>query len=276
MPAHARLDLSRWVEECTLSKLRVPGRPLIIQQVDGPLQIAMIEQLRAEGDMRLRGEGVPTDVCIWSVGEPADAATTKVGGSPYRPTTEPWPSTKDGSPMALLAQFNFSDSLDVLSPIQPSALPGNILLLFTTGPHLYSDWDPDEKETWALEWHRVVPHAVVPTAKHIHDLTPTYATLHRTMDYPDSQVDDNLNVIWGTKFGGIPPYQQGNPDLPGTSLCTLASINPFGNRWPMLNVPVNPKGDNYLDPKLLMMGDLGSAYFNLDKRGRVHWSADCG
>jgi hypothetical protein len=96
------------------------------------------------------------------------------------------------------------------------------------------------------------------------------------MDYPDSPVDDELNVLWDTKFGGIPSYQQADPELPGTPLCTLASTNPFGNPWPLLNVPINPKGDYYLDRKLLMMDDLGSAYFNLDERGQVHWSADCG
>jgi hypothetical protein len=44
----------------------------------------------------------------------------------------------------------------------------------------------------------------------------------------------------------------------------------------MLNVPTNPKGENYLDHKLLMIGDLGAAYFSLDDLGQVHWSADCG
>lgn len=276
MSTHARLDLSRWVQECPLSKLRVPGRELLLQQVDGPRDISIIEQLRGEGDLRLRGEGVPTDVCIWSIGEPADITTTKIGGAPYRPTSTPWPTDEDGSPMGLLAQFNFTDSLDVLAPIPPHALPGDILLVFTKGPHLYADWDPDDKGTWTLEWHRLSQHVAAQPARHVHDLTPTFATLHRTMDYPESQVDDRLNIIWGTKFGGIPPYQQGDPELPGTSLCTLASVNPFGNPWPMLNVPVNPNGDNYLDSKLLMMGDLGSAYFNLDRGGRMHWTAHCG
>lgn len=277
MATHARLDLARWIRECPLQKLRASRERLIIQNIDGPRDIAMVEQLRAEGDARLRGEGIPTDVCIWSVGEPADPTTTKVGGNPYRPTLEPWPLADDGSPMGLLAQFNFTDSLDVLAPIPPEALPGDVLLVFTKGPDLYSDWDPDEKGTWALEWHRVIPNFTLPPARHVHDLTPTFATLHRTTDYPDSQVDDDLNIIRGTKFGGIPPYQQGDPELPGTSLCTLASLNPFGNPWPMLNVEVNPNGDQqYFDKKLLMLGDLGSAYFNLDGLGRIHWTADCG
>ncbi len=276
MPTHARLELSRWLQEFPLAKLRTPEREIDVDQIDGPRDIAVLEQLRAEGDIRLRGEGVPTDVCLWNVGEPADRAATKIGGAPYRPTSDPWPTTRGGSPMGLLAQFNFTDSIDVLAPIKASDLPGDVLLIFTSGPHLYGDWDPDDKESWALEWHRVGPHVGEQPARHVHDLTPTFATLHRTMDYPDSQVDDCANVVWGSKFGGIPPYQQGDPELPGVPLCTLASLNPYGGPWPLLNVPVNPKGDDYLDRKLLMIGDLGSVYINLDKSGRVHWSADCG
>lgn len=277
MPTHARLDLAHWLQECPLSKLRVPGRRLIVAQLDGPKDIAVIEQLRAESDISLRGKPVPTDVCIWSMGEPVNPAATKIGGTPYRPTSAPWPTAKDGSPMGLLAQINFTDSLDVLAPIPPDSLPGDILLFFTKGPYYCTDWFPEEKDTWALEWHRVVPNFTPSRAKHVHDLlTPTFATLHRTVEYPESQIDDEVNIMWGTKFGGIPPYQQEDPHLPGSPLCTLASLNPFGNPWPLLNVPVNPKGEYYLDPNLLMIGDLGSAYFNLDKDGQVHWTADCG
>lgn len=276
MPTHARLDLAHWLQELPLSKLRVPGRELDVSEVNGPRDIVIIEQLRAQIDISLRGKPVPTDVCIWSMGEPLNPAATKIGGTPYRPTSAPWPTAKDGSPMALLAQFNFTDSLDVLAPIPPDALPGDILLVFTIGPDLYLDCDPQKEDTWTLEWHRIVPNYAHSPAPRVHDLTPTFATLHRTMDYPDSQVDDNLNIIMATKFGGIPPYIQDDPDLPGVSLCTLASINPCVKHWPLLNVPVNPKGECYLGPNLLMLGDVGAAYFNLDRKGQVHLSADCG
>lgn len=276
MTTHDRLDLAHWLQECPLSRLRIPGREFFVQQVYGPCEIAIIEQLRAERDLRARGEGVPTDVCVWSVGEPANPATTKIGGVPYRPTSVPWPTAENGSPMGLLAQFNFTDSLDVLGPVPPEALPGDILLVFTSGPHLYCDWDPDDKGSWVLEWHRVRPGISLSPARQVHDLTPTFATLHRMMDYPHSRLDDGLDIVAGTKFGGIPPYQQNDPELPGTPLCTLGSLNPFGSPWPMLNVPTNPKGETYLDHKLLMIGDMGAAYFSLDKLGQVHWSADCG
>jgi hypothetical protein len=178
--------------------------------------------------------------------------------------------------MGLLVQFNFTDSLDVLDPAVRAALPGDVLLIFTSGPDMYCDWDADEPGTWALEWHRTGSGDGVYPPKHVHDLTPTFATLHRTVDYPDSEKYDGLDVVWGTKFGGVPCFSQDDPELPGKPVCMLASINPFGGPWPLLNVPTNPNGEQYLDRKLLMMGDLGSASFNLDDRGEVHWSADCG
>lgn len=276
MATHERLDLARWIRECPLDSFDRPEWLMRAPEIYGPRDIARFEQVRAKVDASERGRAVPTDVCIWSVGEPDDLAVTKIGGAPYRPTDAPWPTCEDGSPMGLLAQFNFSDSLDVLAPIPPDALPGDVLLLFASGPHMYSDWDADEPETWVLEWHRIVPGFVPGPAPRVLDITPTFATLHRTMDYPDSSVRDRLDAVWGTKFGGLPLHWQNDPELPGTPLCMLASINPFGGPWPMLNVPVNPKGEDYLDGDLLMMGDLGAAYFNLDTDGEVHWSADCG
>ena len=276
MAIHDRLDLARWIRECPLDSFDVPEWRLRAPEIYGPRDIARFEQVRAKVDSSQRGLAVPTDVCIWSVGEPDDPTVTKIGGVPYRPTDAPWPTCPDGSPMGLLAQLSFTDSLGVLHPIPPDALPGDVLLVFTSGPHMYSDWDADEPETWAIEWHRIVPGFVQRPAPRVLDITPTFATLHRTMDYPDSTVDDGLDAVWGTKFGGVPMHDQEDPGLPGTPLCMLASINPFGGPWPLLNVPVNPNGEHYLDHKLLMLGDLGAANFNLDTDGAVHWSADCG
>lgn len=275
MATHDRLDLARWIRECPIGSFD-PEDLMDDHEIYGPRDIAKFEQVRAKIGVAERGRGVPTDVCIWSVGEPKDPTVTRIGGAPYRPTDAPWPTGEDGTPMGLLAQFNFTDSLDVLAPIPPDALPGDVLLVFTSGEHMYADWDADEPETWALEWHRIVPGFVPKPAPRVLDITPTYATLHRTVDYPDSTVDDGLDIVWGTKFGGVPMHDQDDPELPGTPLCMLASINPFGGPWPMLNVPVNPKGEEYLDGKLLMLGDLGAANFSLDTDGQVHWSADCG
>jgi len=279
MATHDRLDLARWLRECPLDSFD-PKWLMRAQEIYGPRDLAKFEQVRAKIGVAERGRAVPTDVCVWSIGEPNDPTVTRIGGAPYRPTDAHWPTGPDGTSMGLLAQFNFTDSLDVLAPIPPEApsqaLHGDVLLVFTSGPHMYADWDADEPETWALEWHRIVPGFAPRPAPRVLDITPTFATLHRTVDYPESTAYDGLDAVWGTKFGGVPMFDQDDPELPGTPLCMLASINPFGGPWPMLNVPVNPKGEEYLDGKLLMLGDLGAANFNLDTDGQVHWSADCG
>lgn len=298
-PVHNRLDIEHWVVELSLRSLRARVRATVEQwakeqprryrddaakhehmralepgaeMVYGPRQIAVIEQLRAESGAA-RGRKVPIDVCVWGVGSPANPAATKIGGRPYRPTNAPWPRGPDGEPLGLLAQFCFADSRDVM----PCSTPGDILLFFAAGPGLYVDWYSDWAGTYALEWHSLDatyrPPAEVPR---VLDLTETYAELHRTCDYPESEIDDGLNVIEGSKFGGVPAFQQGDPGLEGCHICTLGSLNPFGNPWPMLNVQVNPKGEQYLDHKLLMLGDLGAVYIFLDRHGTTHWAADCG
>lgn len=275
MTTHARIDIDHWIWQCPLADARATGQDRYVDHIYGPRDIAIFEQRRAEVDLEERGRSVPTDMCIWSRGEPENPLVTKIGGSPYRPTDAPWPVDWNNEPMGLLAQFNFTDSLDVLAPSVRRALPGDILLVFTRGSGLNGEWDPEDKGTWAMEWHRVTPGYAPKPAPRVLDLTPTFAALHRTVDFPDSEIEDNLDRVVGTKFGGAPFYIQDEEETPGEVLCTLASINPFGNPWPLLNVPTNPHGENYLDGNLLMLGDLGNAYFKLDRKGKVHWSVDC-
>jgi hypothetical protein len=303
---HERFDLARWIREFPMASLREKARIQVEQyakehpewyrheadkeehaarlssttdMVYGPRQMAVIEQLRAESADRVdRGPGIPADVCVWALGEPTDPLTTKIGGKPYRPSNEPWPVNNYGEPLGLLAQFCFTDSLDIL----PFAkhLPGDLLLIFTSDPHMYWDWQPDVDDgNWKLEWHsiRSTPHVMPTEVPCVLELTPVHAQLHRTMDYPTCEADDGLNVIWGGKLGGVPGFQQGDPALPGRHLCTLGSLIPVGNPWPLVNVQLNPNGDDKpLDHRLLMLGDVGAAYFFLDEDGRTTWHADCG
>ncbi len=175
--------------------------------------------------------------------------------------------------MGLLAQFCFTDSRDVV----PIRLPGDLLLLFTNG-QLFDECAPEEEDTWKIEWYSLSDKLeLVTDPPRVLDVTPTWAELHRTMDYPDWPSEDDPSIISGSKFGGIPRFQQGNPNLPGVHVCTLGSLNPFGNPWPLLNVPKNPHGDEqYFDANLLMIGDLGAAYFFVDEHGATRWWADCG
>ncbi len=301
MPTHPRFNADHWKQEIPLSQLRAAKRAKAEQiakndpkrfpteqakqqlittiapdaeMIYGPREITTFEQLRAEAsNLHLRGRAIPTDICVWGLGEPHNPAATKIGGRPLRPPTKPWPLDHPGNPMGFLAQFNFTDSLDIL-PKPPNKLPGDILQIYISDTMGLLEEDP---KLCALEWHSLDPSLTLAAdAPNILNLTPTWCELHRTHDYPDSTIDDELNIIQATKFGGAPAYQQGDPELPGRHLCTLSSLNPFGNPWPLLNVPTNSKGEQYLDHNLFMLGDLGAAYFFITSEGAVHWSADCG
>jgi hypothetical protein len=49
----------------------------------------------------------------------------EIGGLPYRPANQPWPKTEDGREMTMLAQFNFTDSTDIVVK-----QAGDLLLIF--------------------------------------------------------------------------------------------------------------------------------------------------
>ena len=86
------------------------------------------------------GEPVPVDIFVHSIGEPENRYATKIGGLPFRSAELPWPETASGRSMALIAQFNFTNSKDLVGQ-----LPGDLLLVFgddTDGPidPLHFEW----------------------------------------------------------------------------------------------------------------------------------------
>lgn len=303
MTAHTRLDIKRWEEIFSLDRLRDDARQFVAavaaedpaayasdadkqrhidllvprpEMVWGPKQIAVVEQLRRESAVD-RGRAVPIDVCVWGAGEPSVPFATKIGGVPYRPLNRPWPVDKKGRPLGFLAQFCFIDSHQAL-PIAPSALPGDVMLVFVPRsaefdhPEVYSD----NLDVWTIEWCRIGEGRPDHRQPPFRGLSPAYAELHRSVDYPEDRHDDGLDLIQGGKIGGSPVFLQGDPGLLGVHLCTLGSLNPFGTVWPLVNVPVNPKGEAYYDPNLLMLGDVGAIYFFIQPSGKVTWDWDCG
>jgi hypothetical protein len=310
MPIHDRFDLPRWIKEFNLGPLADETRRWAAAQtapiddpnsapiekdvpfaaIDGPQGIAVIEQIRAGFDVKTLGPPSPTDLFIWALGEPANRAATKIGGVPYRPAAQPWPKRKDGSPMPLLAQICFADSLDIAHTpggllSKPGPLPGDVLLIFAPGDYLV-DWDDDDQDSIAFEWQPLgltdlVRLEDVPPSK----LTPAYAQIHRTADFnrpPDNHPIYNLYspkalaLLSGTKIGGIPSWSQDNRNLAGAHLCTIGSLNPHGEHYPLLNIPKNPEGEDYVDSNLLMLADVGQLYLFIDKRGKIHWTVQGG
>jgi hypothetical protein len=64
-------------------------------------------------------------VFVLSTGEPTNRHSTKIGGLPYLKRDQPWPTDNVGDPIPFLAQFNFSESQDIVGNVD-----GDILLVF--------------------------------------------------------------------------------------------------------------------------------------------------
>jgi hypothetical protein len=102
----------------------------------------------------------------------------------------------------------------------------------------------------------------------------SYGVLHRTADYPDAgsvfnsyDCSWNLDVLEGTKIGGIPRWIQSAEKLPGRFLCALG-----GGRYATTDTEreaaLGPWGTGGLPP----WGDMGCIYFFIDSLNRVHWT----
>lgn len=253
------------------------------EHVTSAWDLYSVETLRNRHNLRT-GEAVPTDVFIFGKGEPGDPSCTKVGGRPYWPAGREWPTSTDGSPHYFLAQFNFSDSVDIVG----SDLPGMVLLLVTDSQ---DDWLWGEAGLY-FHW---VPASIIPAK----DLTvpsvlgssgPFYGVIHRSADYPDA--DDaahdldvsqsyNLAVVNGTKIGGLPHFIQGGVDNDARFLCQLGSIQaapfapyPWVNRRESLGLDFNNDGI-YGEDNCAVFGDMGSIYLFIDEEGNVSRSFEC-
>ncbi len=239
---------------------------------------------------------VPTDVFLFSVGEPLDRTATKVGGLPYRPASKPWPTGDDRRPFTFLAQFNFTESLDLVNE-----LPGDILLVFVRERLL--SW-PGDLEQMQFEWYRLE------TEPQLCDYAPppdwkfaiAYGERFRTIDYIDPaaaavfievletidvnlpsrlEFADSLCRIEGMKIGGspfwMPSIATNNIDLetafPGTFLCSLSGIEPnWEVPYPWLNHPEPISFDEACLPEMkLLFGDGGSINFSIDDNQQIHW-----
>ena len=120
------------------------------------------------------GEAVPSDLFVLSIGESPSRRATKIGGLPYFPHDEPWPTTVDGRPLPFLAQFDFAESADLTAGVF-----SNVLLLFA---------DLDLREGLAMRWVKDVPADRLVNADDLPVGSPSrtfYGTRWRTVNYPD-------------------------------------------------------------------------------------------
>jgi uncharacterized protein YwqG len=142
-------------------------------------------------------QSVPTDIFVFGIGEPNIPYTTKVGGVPFRPSDKPWPE-HEGKKMTFLAQFCFSDSLDLFS----FSLPGNLLVIF------FTDFPNIERDTYYhYEWYtweginKPMSYNDIPVKSFLranfeNNIMSWYCVKYRTVDYPqaDLLVSKYLNM----------------------------------------------------------------------------------
>lgn len=254
-----------------------------VERITSPVHLAVAEQIRREmpGAMDV-GRSVPTDVFLWSTGEPTNRATTKIGGLPYWPANRPWPTSKLGKPMVFIAQLCFADSRDIIGEI-----PADLLLIFA------DDGLPDLINTrLQFEWlplgiSDLVAAEEAPAVDPEYGLTPLFGSIHRMTDYPDLDEFDggyeryhwgNAASILATKIGGFPWWEQGDPQLPGQWLATLESIQPVTDQpYPFANepAPIDLAEFRRIDDHLLIWGDVGRLYLQ-NSGDRIYSEAQFG
>lgn len=241
-----------------------------------------VEHLRDKWDLRI-GNPVPCDIFVFGKGEPEEPTATKVGGQPAFPSDLDWPNGPSGQPLKFLAQFNFSESLDLFE----LDLPGTMLILAAENDE---DWlweDQGLQFIWLQNGSTLKP-IRVPVVPGIGG--PFYGVRYRTFDYPDSidiayelEVSQsyNLPILNGTKIGGVPAYIQGGGDPSGLFLGQLGSIQaaPYAP-YPWTNVKESMGLDCtddgiYGDGNCAVFGDMGNIYMHLDESGLVSRNFEC-
>jgi len=249
--------------------------------ISGPYDIAVLEQMREMTYANLHGvERVPTDVFVWSRGEPVQRAMTKIGGLPYREAGRPWPVTPSGATMTFVAQICFADSQDIIPP-----LPGDLLLIFAEG----QAWEYGEldEEDVAFEWSSLNRHPLVSPEEipeTTWDILPCYGAIHRTWDYPHvnglayPDIAPHIPPVFeATKIGGSCPWSNtewsdySSSEMEGY-LCSLSSLhNAIYRPFPFLNVSETIRWEEWNQSNPLMIGDVGLMNFFLNPDETIRW-----
>lgn len=272
MPYEYSIDVNEWIQRFPLDEYRDAVDE--IDYLSGPFDLAIIEQAWRE---QRQPEGIPIDVFVFARGEPEHRHVTKIGGMPYRPSDEPWPTCKGpsdpslaeivppaGAPMTFLAQFCFEGSRDITGD-----LPGDVLLVFT---------EDDTYETEPhFEWYPLGLSDLVSQSQIPYQTSPFVTCfghicrLHEP-DYPTQRWLD----FAATKIGGSPAFIHGDPESPDQFLCQLSSMQPTCERpypWIDRESPISVDehfaGDySEMQARQLCMVDMGNLYLFLDNNGK--------
>ena len=274
-----QFDLEDWMAKFPLEEWH--GGYYSGQDITSPVDLCNNEWLRREmADEYDWGDAVPADVFVMADGEPENRFATKIGGLPYRPALEPWPTSHSGSPLNFVAQFNFSESADIVGE-----QPGDLLLIFAKN-------DEGCFDEFHFEWRRITDDdsdLVLSLPEFPYPIAPCYGHRCRVMNYPyatpkNSEGDepkckgkDVLNDYWVQQYQatqvGEAPFEP-HPDDFNLQLCTIASVQPDPHkRFPWVNVedPLCLEGkEDYL-----MIGDLGCIFVWIDENGELKAGVQC-
>ena len=254
--------------------------------ITSPCHLCNNEWLRREmQDEYDWGRPVPTDLFVMAEGEPKNRFATKIGGLPYRPASTPWPVSRQKKPLRFLAQFNFSDSTDIVGK-----QPGDLLLVFANDDeYMFRDVH--------LEWQRIVenPQLVAELPDIKDPIAPCYGHRCRVNNYPDAVRKNNQTQyprcngkdVWsdfmlleyqGTQIGRSAFQPQPSPSLWRSLLCTVSSVQPdLHGKYPLVNreEPLCDKNTWTVDTKYLMIGDLGCLFVRQNRLGRLTVDGQC-
>lgn len=214
--------------------------------VCSPAHVIEVENVR---QAVLHGQdGIPADVFVMALGEPADRGVSKIGGLPFRPKSAPWPTGPDG-PLTFLCQFRFVESRDILPfPV------GDLLLIFynryfENPDDIYCEWR-SLNETELVDdlpeepWKRVVCHGFRHRSHdRVGDHEADIGRLATLLGEPEFDRFSKFRRWRGFKIGGLHwmlehplPYRQ-LPDLSSTDLvCGISSFAPASDGpFPWIN-----------------------------------------
>lgn len=259
--------------------------------IAGPKSLTLDLQMRSAlwPDIESR-DGIATDVFVWAWGKPENPSLTKIGGTPFLPKSMEWPHDSEGRPLHFIAQFNFSDSTDIVPD-----LPGDVLLIFCPDrfpedddkTRIYLDVDNchflfAESGTKEIHTKRSLPKTKL-------DLWELHGHIYRSSDHPDLYAEyvephiekiggmhvDPPAVLRGSKIGGVPTWEQEEPTwLKRKSkrrfLCQLMSDRAqVESEDPYIGHPKRFRSAWGSRHRRLVIGDLGCMYLFWDGK-KIH------
>ncbi len=247
----SQFDLSdwRWLEESLQAHVRNHGSYWGILGIWGPADACLLHKIRGPVWPYYQfGPSAPVDLFLLALGDPPRRDMPRIGGMPFWPKRRPWPSSESGEPLRFVAQFNFSESTDLVGN-----LPADVLLIF-------KEREP-ESERFFLEWQQssqrdeLVSDEDLPR---VEEGPRWYGRRWRVDSYPEAEsireYSGNIELpngesivntcflfeLLGMQIGATPYRACSNSAAPsgGRIICSLSDIGPtIGRPYPFLNRP---------------------------------------